>query len=81
MRPEVIWLWSLRVQRSFVSILSTGGASLSTQVKVIGKDSDSYPLKGVIGATLPGMTGTKAIGAPIGASLTTRCGGGYRTTS
>jgi hypothetical protein len=64
-----MWLWSLRVQRSFVSILSTGGASLSTQTKVIGKVKDSYPLKGVIGASLPGMTGTKAIGAPSGHPL------------
>jgi hypothetical protein len=59
-----MWLWSLRAQLSFVPILSTGGASLSTQVKVIGKDKDSYPLRGVIGASLPGTTGAKVIGAP-----------------
>ena len=81
MRPEVIWLWSLRAQRSLVAILSTGGAALSTQVKVIGKDKDSYPLPGVNGASLPGMTGTKAIGVPIGASLATRFGGEYSKAS
>lgn len=77
MGPEVIWLWSLRAQRSLVSILSTSGAALSTQVKVIGKGKDSYPLSGVIGASLPGMTGTKAIGVPIDASLATRFAGEY----
>jgi hypothetical protein len=81
MRPEVMWLWSLRVQRSFVPILSTGGAALSTQVKVIWKDKDSYPLKGVIGAGLPGMTGAKVIGVPIDASLATRFGGEYCKSS
>ena len=74
-----MWLWSFRVQRSFVSIPSTGGAALSTQVKVIGKGKDSYPLKGVIGASLPsmtgGMTGAKVIGVPIGPSFATRFGG------
>jgi len=76
-----MWLWSLRTQRSFVSILATDGAFLSTQVNVIGKDKDSYPLSGVIGASLPGMTGTKAIGVPLDASLATRFGGEYCTYS
>jgi hypothetical protein len=76
-----MWLWSLRTQRSFVSILSTGGAFLGTQVNVVGKDNDSYPLSGVIGASLAGMTGTKAIGVPIDASLATRFGGDAASSS
>lgn len=76
-----MWLRSLRVQRSFVSILSTGGASLSTQMKVIGKVKDSYPLKGVIEASLRGTTGAKVTGVPIDASLATRFGGKYCKSS